>query len=123
MDRRRLERRCDELANEVFTLRLIVRDREQELHVCQPQLYRAHRRIDRLEQQRDRLAAQNKLLKRKLADLTAQLRQEKPGCRSAPSFVKANVPAGKVRKKPGRRVARRPPHKKSVAKGKSHDGR
>ena len=27
------------------------------------------------------------------------------------------------RKKPGRRVARRPPHKKSVAKGKSHDGR
>jgi hypothetical protein len=27
------------------------------------------------------------------------------------------------RKKPGRRVARRPPHKKRVAKGKSHDRR
>jgi transposase len=66
-------------------------------------LHRALQRIDRLEQQRDRLAAENKLLKGKLADLTRQLRQEKSKPKLPPSFVKANVPQEKVRRKPGRR--------------------
>jgi len=103
MDRRTLEKRYAQVADEVFTLRLIVRDREQELAACQPQLYRAHQRIERLEQQRDKLAAENKLLKGKLADLSAQLRQEKSKAKPTPSFVKANVPSKRVRKRPGRR--------------------
>jgi transposase len=101
MDRRRLEKRYAELSDKVFTLRLILRDREQELAACRPQLYRAHQRIGQLEQQRDKLTAENKLLKGKLADLSAQLRQEKAKAK-ATSFVKANVPAKKVRKRPGR---------------------
>jgi transposase len=102
MDRRTLEKRYDQVADEVFTLRLVVRDREQELAACRPQLYRANQRIDRLQRQRDKLAAENKLLKAKLADLSAQLRQEKSKAKVTPSFVKANVPAKRVRKKPGR---------------------
>jgi len=102
MDRRTLEKRYDQVANQAFTLGLLLRDREQELAACRPQLYRANQRVSRLEQQRDRLAAENKLLKARLADLSAQLRQEKSKPKPAPSFVKANVPAKKARKRPGR---------------------
>src|SRR5579871_4043533 len=103
MDRRRLETRYTEVANEAFTLRLLLRDRELELAVCRPQLYRANQRISRLKQQRDTLASENKALKARLADLSAELQQEKSKARQTPSWVKASVPAKKARKRPGRR--------------------
>ena len=71
-----------------------------ELNACRPELYRAHQRIDRLEQSNRKYHAENKRLKQKLADLTEKLRQKpKP---AVPSFVKANVPA-REQKTPGRK--------------------
>jgi len=46
---------------------------EGELRVVRPELYRADQKIDRLQQRADRLARENILLKRRVADLTAQL--------------------------------------------------
>src|SRR5437016_2029955 len=60
-------------------------------------------KIDRLEQRNQKLTHENKLLKQKLADLTAQLRQQKTKL-ALPSVVKANVPEDKLRRKPGRKV-------------------
>jgi transposase len=71
-----------------------------ELNACRPALYRAYQRIDRLEQANCRYRDQNKRLKRKLADLTAQLKQ-KPRPPVA-AFVKANVPQRPTRR-PGRK--------------------
>src|SRR5688500_1897673 len=72
-----------------------------ELLACQPALYRADQKIDRLEQRVEKLTRENALLKRRVADLTAQLKQKpKP---APPAFAKANVPQG-PRKKPGRRA-------------------
>ena len=100
MDRRALEKRYDELRYEVDTLRLRCRDLEQEAHVSGPELYRAYQRIDRLEQQRDRLAAENKVLKQKLSEVTAKLKSKPaPVVRS---LVKPNV-TDKTPKRPGRK--------------------
>jgi transposase len=74
-------------------------DLEGELRVTGPELYRAYQRIDRLEQSNRKYRDENKILKRKLADLTQKLRQQKP--RHVPAFVKANVP-DKPRRRPGR---------------------
>jgi transposase len=103
MDRRRLETRYTEVANQAFTLGLLLRDREQELAACRPQLYRANQRISRLKQQRDKLAAENKALKARLAELSAELQQEKSKAKQTPSWIKASIPAKKARKRPGRR--------------------
>ena len=70
MDRRALEKRHDQMREEVDFLRSRCRDLEQEVLVSGPELYRAYQKIDRLEQQRDKLAAENKLLKQKVKDLT-----------------------------------------------------
>lgn len=77
---------------------------EGELRVMRPAAYRAEQRIDRLEQRCDKLAAENKVLKQKLADLTAQLKRKEPHVRKLPLFVKANVPE-RAAKKPGRKAA------------------
>jgi transposase len=71
-----------------------------ELMACRPELYRAHQRIDRLEQSNHKYRDENKRLKQKLADLTAKLRPKPQP--APPAFVKANVP-DKAAKKPGRR--------------------
>ena len=72
---------------------------EQELRVCGPELYRAHQRIDRLEQANRKYREENKRLKQKLADLTEKLKHKpKP---APPAFVKPNAPARSARK-PGR---------------------
>lgn len=72
-----------------------------ELRALRPQVYRAHQKIDRLQQCNIKLAAQNKLLKQRIADLTLQLKHKpKP---AAPAFVKVNV-VKSSRKTPGRRV-------------------
>src|SRR5580658_9592726 len=101
MDGRWLEKRYHELRDEVDTLRWRCRNLEQDAHVSGPELYRAHQRIDRLEQQRDRLAAENKVLKQKLSNVTAKLKSKSTGV--VRSFVKANV-TGKTSKKPGRKM-------------------
>jgi hypothetical protein len=103
MDRRTLEKRYDQVVDEVQFLRLRVRDLEQELEVTGPALYRADQRIDRLEQQRDKLAAENQVLKQKLADVTAKLKSQPPGVKKPPAFIKPNTPQGRT-KKPGRKV-------------------
>lgn len=74
---------------------------EAELRTARPQLYRADQRIDRLEQRCRSLREENKLLKQRIADLTAQLKH-KPRA-AVPAFVKANVAERSRRGKPGRR--------------------
>ena len=104
MDRRALEKRHDQMRQEVEFLRLRCRDLEQQAHVTEPELYQAYQRIDRLEQQRDKLLAQNKLLKQKLADLTAELKARPASpIKQPPGFVKPNIDQNKTRKKPGRK--------------------
>jgi len=75
-------------------------DLEGELRVTGPELYRAYQKIDRLEQRNEKLLAENKSLKQKLADVTAELKQKpRP---APPAFVKANV-APRAARKPGRK--------------------
>jgi transposase len=101
MDGRTLERRYDEVLSEVQYLRNHSHHLELELHSCRPDLYRAHQQIARLKQVSRKLRDENQLLKRRVADLTAQVKQQpRP---PPPPFVKANVP-GKKRKKPGRKI-------------------
>ena len=99
MDGREAQR-WEALKDEVQSLRMFNRNLEQELRVCRPQVYRAGLTIDRLQQRNQKLASENKVLRQKLADLTAQLRQAKIKYAS-PSFVKPNVPQARARKKPG----------------------
>ena len=101
MDRRTLEKRYDQLRYEVDTLRLRCRDLEQDVRISGPGLYRAYQRIDRLEQQRDRLAAENKVLRQKLSDVTAKLKIK--SAQVVRSFVKPNA-TGKTPKRPGRKI-------------------
>ena len=76
-------------------------DLEGQLRVTGPELYRACQRIDRLEQSNRKYRDENKMLKRKLADLTAKLKA-KP--RSAtPPWVKPNA-TSKAAKTPGRKT-------------------
>jgi hypothetical protein len=100
MDGRTLEKRYEQVLDEAQCLRIRCRDLEQELRVHGPQLHRAYQRIGRLEQRNHELSDENKVLKRKLADVTAKLKQKpRP---AVPAFVKANV-ADKRSRQPGRR--------------------
>jgi len=101
MDGRTLEKRYDQVLQEAQFLRNHCHHLEWELRGCRPELYRAHQRIDHLEQRNRELRQENALLKRRVADLTAQVKKKpKP---ALPSFVKANVPE-KKRRTPGREV-------------------
>jgi transposase len=100
MDARTLDRRYHELRNEVQSLRASNLHLEQELRALRPYAYRSDQKIDRLEQANARLKAENLSLRRKLKDLSSQLKQ-KP--RRVPPFVKANVPEGSGKKRPGRK--------------------
>ena len=103
MDGRTLEKRYDQVLQEAQFLRGRCRDLEHELRVAGPALYQAHRRIDQLQQRNRELSAENKVLKRKLADVTEKLKQKpKP---PMPAFVKPNVT-----QKRGGRPGRRPGH-------------
>jgi transposase len=99
MDGRRLEQRYDQVLQEAQYLRGHCHHLELELSACRPALYRANQRIDRLQQSNRQLRDENRVLKRKLADLTAQLRR-KP--KAVPAFVKPNS-ADKPAKTPGRK--------------------
>ena len=96
-------KRWNERLQEVQSLRGEVQHLRQELNVCRPALYRAYQKIDRLEQRDQKLAKENRLLKQKLAELTAELKCAKTKSRPAlPSFVKPSVEKKPV-SKPGRR--------------------
>lgn len=73
-----------------------------ELMACRPALYRAHQRIDRLEQRVARLAAENQKLKRQLAERTP------PAATAVPAFVKVRRTRGGGRGRPGRRAGHAP---------------
>lgn len=99
MDAREL-RQYERFKDEAQNLRAQNLHLRQELHACQPALYRADQRIDRLEQANKRYRDENKRLKQKLADLTAKLQQQtRP---APPSFVKPNV-ATRPHRRPGRK--------------------
>ena len=74
---------------------------EGELQAIRPELYRADQKIDRLERRVEKLGAENALLKQRVKDLTAQLRQAN-GSGAPPPFVKVDV-VRKRRRKPGRK--------------------
>jgi transposase/polyhydroxyalkanoate synthesis regulator phasin len=100
MDGRTLERRYDEVLREAQYLRDHCHHLELELGACRPALYRADQRIDRLEQRVGKLSAENKILKRKLADLTAKMKAKpRP---APPMFVKPDA-ISKTRRTPGRK--------------------
>jgi hypothetical protein len=73
---------------------------EGELRAVRPQLYRADQKIDRLEQRLEKLAAENTVLRKRVAELTGQL-DRRP--KAVPAFVKANVP-GRGGQHPGRQA-------------------
>jgi transposase len=102
MDGRTLLKRYDQVLQEVQFLRARNRQIEQDLRISGPALYRADQRIDCLEQRVAKLAAENRLLKQRIADLTLELKH-KPKA-AVPAFVRANIPAKARRKKPGRRA-------------------
>lgn len=101
MDGAELKRWNQRLA-EVQQLRAENQHLRAELNACRPALYRADVKIDRLEQRNRKLTRENKVLKQKLADLTAQLRQHKTGSKPLAAFVKANIPPRRPRR-PGRK--------------------
>ncbi len=71
-----------------------------ELNACRPELYRADQKIDRLEHRLNEVLAENKMLKRKLADLAGAEQPKRKA--SPPPFVKANIPSRPARR-PGRK--------------------
>ena len=99
MDGREL-RQFERWKDEVQSLRAANQHLRLELMALRPQVYRADQKIDRLEQRVDKLAADNRLLKQRVADLTTRLKH-KPGP-AAPAFVRANAAAKPRRKRPGR---------------------
>jgi hypothetical protein len=99
MDGRELEA-YERFKEEAQIYRARCYDLEGELRVTGPALYRADQNIDRLEQRLKKVVAENKILKRRLADLTQKLRHKpKP---PTPAFVKPNS-TSKTGKRPGRK--------------------
>jgi len=76
-----------------------------ELNACRPEFFRADQKIDRLEHRLEKVLAENKMLKQKLADLSGS-DQSKPKA-SLPAFVKANIPSRPARR-PGRKKGHPP---------------
>jgi len=109
MDGGTLERRYDEVLREAQYLRGHCHHLELELRMCRPALYRADRKNERLEQRLEKVLAENKMLKQKLADLSGS-EQSKRGASPRP-FVKANIPSKPARipgRKKGHPAALRP---------------
>jgi transposase len=103
MDGRTLLKRYDQVLQEAQFLRARNRELEQDLRVSGPALYRADQRIDQLEQRVAKLAAEKRLLRQRIADLTLKLKHTPKPKPSVPAFVKADVVA-KGKKRPGRRA-------------------
>lgn len=73
-----------------------------ELLACQPALYRADQKIDRLEQRLVKVEAENVILKQRVKDLTLAARQASHGEDQKAALVKPSV-VRRRRKKPGRK--------------------
>jgi regulator of replication initiation timing/transposase-like protein len=96
-------RRYERFKDEAQCLRGQVHHLKMELRALGPQVHRAKQKIDRLEQSNARYKAENLALRRKLADLTLQLKQQpKAAAAAAAAFVKASVARDKPAGKPGR---------------------
>ena len=78
------------------------RDLEQELGVLRPRAYRDGQRIGQLEQQVEELRAENKLLKRRVAELTLAARSRDEASAGMPD-IKPSAKARR-RKRPGRKA-------------------
>lgn len=104
MDARELKR-FERRTSEAQFLRGRVHHLELELRALRPQAYRADQKIDRLEQSNAKLKAQNLALRRKVADLSRELKH-KP--KPVATFVKANVTAGQGAGQGGGKPPRQP---------------
>jgi len=100
MDARELKS-YERFKDEAQSLRGRCHHLELELGVLGPELYRADRKIDRLEQANEKFKAENRALRQKVKDLTLELKG-KPG--ALPAFVKQNVPERSKARKPGRQA-------------------
>jgi transposase len=78
-------------------------DLEAERRVTGPELYHAYRKIDRLEQRVEKLAAENTLLKQRLREQTAAGEQRAASESPPAPLIKPSV-GGRRRKKPGRKA-------------------
>jgi transposase len=78
-------------------------DLEAERRVTGPELHRAYQKIDRLEQRVEKLAAENRMLKQRLAEQTAAREQEAKADSLPAALVKPSA-HGRRRKKPGRKA-------------------
>ena len=86
--------------------RVLRRDRDR----FQVELFAVNQRCADLEDQNGRLTVENQKLAQRVAELTAGLQAPAQGgdavaaAQSPPAFVKANLPAGRRRKRPGRKA-------------------
>ena len=101
MDRREL-RQYEAWKEEVQRLRAENQHLRLELMACRPALYRADRRIDRLEQRAAKLEAENRTLRRRVKELTAAAASP-PSCPGPPPPAFAKPSACGRRKRPGRK--------------------
>jgi len=100
MDGKQLLKRYDRAMQEMQFYRSQCYHLEGELRVTRPAVYRAQERINSLEERVQELSDENKVLKKRLAELSGKLDQR---LQAVPAFVKANV-AVQGRKRPGRKV-------------------
>ena len=104
MDRREFLQ-YERFKEEVQSLRSRVQHLQREVDTYRPAWYRASVRIDKLEQQVQKLKSENKLLKQKVKDLTlAVASAEHAGDDESSSAKTSRPPVKKRRKRPGRKA-------------------
>ena len=94
-------KRYDKLTDELSHYRSRCSHLEGQLQVMGPEVYQAYQKIDQQRKQLDKLTAENMALRKELAGIKEKLNQQP---KVVPSFVKANVPKDKLRRRPGRKV-------------------
>ena len=94
-------KRYDKLRDEVSQIRFRCYELEGELRAINPELYQAYQKIDRQQQRLKKLEAENIALRKELAGIKEKLHQQP---KVLTTFVKANIPKGKPRLRPGRKV-------------------
>jgi hypothetical protein len=102
----RERKQYEQWRSEVEHLRFENRHLRRDLDTYRPAWYRASVRIDKLQQRVEKLSAENKLLKRRVKELTLASQQTPKSGDEAPAFVKASVRRHR-RKKPGRKEGHR----------------
>jgi hypothetical protein len=100
MDGKQLLKRYDQVLGQMQHYRAQAYHLEGELLVAGPALYRARQEVSDLKERVEKLDAENKVLRQRVAELTGKLDQRPP---AVPAFVKANVPERKG-KRPGRKA-------------------